>query len=74
MRGAEGEFDVARNDRPVAVAAELIEPWFARHAVDVGLQFDRDVADGSWRCRSRRQANLEFENRIGSVRIEPWRG
>ena len=41
MRGAEREFDVACDHRPVAVAAKLVEAWLTRHAVDVGLQFDR---------------------------------
>ena len=71
--GAEGEFDVACDHRPVAVLAKLVEAWLARHAVDVGLQFDRYVAGRIRQCRSGGEADLEDEKRIGRIWIEPGR-
>ena len=75
MRGAERQLDVARDHRPVAVATELVEAWFTRHAVDdVGLQFDGDVTRRARQCRSGGEPNLEDEKRSGGIRIEPGRG
>ena len=44
MRGAEGELDMAGNDRPVVVTAKQVGPDLARHGVQIGLQFGRDVS------------------------------
>src|SRR5215204_3985901 len=73
MRGAERQFDVARDHRPVAIATEPVEAWLTRYAVDVGLQFDRYVTDRIRQRGSGGEANLKDEKWGGGIRVEPGR-
>ena len=73
MRGAERQFDVARDHRPVAVATEPVQAWLPRHAVDVGLQFDRYVTGRIRQCRACGKADFKDEKWGGGIRVEPGR-